>query len=159
MTVKEFLKDFNQMFASQFIVEMHDITSNTKGRYGAAELMQHDLHTDWRNAKIWCWTVDVNELVLTVEKSAEKAEYIADCIEQFMFERGEYDYRGDYHIPVWLGKSREATTVNILNDILAGNTEPLIEYLESEIDVMETGEIFDECADIARRALEKLKEV
>lgn len=159
MTVKEFLKDFNQMFASRFIVEMHDITSNTKGRYGAAELMQHDLHTDWRNAKIWCWTIDGNELVLTVEKSTEKVEYIADCIEQFMFERGEYDYPVDDRIPVWLENDRARTTANILNDILTGNTEPLIEYLESEIDVMETGEIFDECADIARRALEKLKEV
>lgn len=74
-----------------------------------------------------------------------------------MYERGEYDYPENDRIPVWLADDRKITAWNIICDILNGNIEPLIEYLECEIDVMETGEIFDECAYSAKKILEKLK--
>lgn len=87
----------------------------------------------------------------------EKESDIADDIERFMFERGEYDYTyvNDKIRWITIAYDRQTTTWNILNDILRGDIKPLIDYLESEICVMADD---DESILLAKRALKTLKE-
>ena len=81
---------------------------------------------------------------------------LADRIEQFMFERGEYDYSPEEHIS-WVknNDSREDVMKSIRKDIENNNVDALINYLDVEESVM-SGE--DELCDVAIELMDKLKE-
>ena len=65
-------------------------------------------------------------------------EWLADEIEQFMFERGEYDYRDYDRIPWVNTDDRNAVQKNIENSLgTVKSVYSLIDYLESEIAVMD----------------------
>lgn len=62
---------------------------------------------------------------------------LAETIEQFMYERGEYEYPDDDTIR-WIDKdSREETTKNIRHDLERNYTLALSSYLEDEISYLE----------------------
>ena len=63
----------------------------------------------------------------------DQVRQIADEIEQYMFERGEYEYIGDDRIR-WIddGGNRSITTRNLCNTIIT-NANQLFDYLEREI--------------------------
>lgn len=85
-----------------------------------------------------------------------KTYELADKIEQFMFERGEYDYSPEEHIS-WVknNDSREDVTKSIRKDIENNNVDALINYLDVEESVM-SGR--DELCDVAIELMDKLKE-
>lgn len=59
--------------------------------------------------------------------NTEEIKNLADRIEQYMFERGEYDYETD---PIkWIGDDREQTTQNIQN-ALENKEKALVNYFE-----------------------------
>lgn len=101
-------------------------------------------------------------------KWREKESKLADDIEQFMFERGEYDFEyaddrirwlSSEYAPRWYTddiNDRTMAAWQILNDILNGNIKPIIDYLESEICVMSDD---DESILLAEKAIAALKEV
>ena len=85
-----------------------------------------------------------------------KTYELADKIEQFMFERGEYDYSPEEHIS-WVknNDSREDVTKSIRKDIENNNVDALINYLDVEESVMSAE---DELCDVAIELMDKLKE-
>lgn len=57
----------------------------------------------------------------------------AEALEQFMFERGEYDFSDKIH---WLGETRDATVKNIRAELLDGDSHwkiPMINYLKDQM--------------------------
>lgn len=87
-----------------------------------------------------------------------KAYELAGEIEQFMYDRGEYDYSPDEHVS-WLKNgeaflSRENVMANIINDLESNNVDALINYLDTEESVMSGN---DELCDVAERLIGELK--
>lgn len=79
---------------------------------------------------------------------------LSDDIEQFMFERGEYDFPEDDTIR-WINKTKRNSTVeNIYNALISNQVEPLKNYFKDQL-----AEISDEDELIleAKRILSALK--
>lgn len=58
---------------------------------------------------------------------------LADYIEEFMFERGEYDFTGDDRIRWLTNNNRIDTAVYILSEIQKDNIEPIINYMKDQL--------------------------
>ena len=74
-----------------------------------------------------------------MSKSTKKmaACVLAEEFEQFLFERGEYDYKTDYVRWINLQFSRVENVDYIAQQIRIKNVQPMIDYLNDEITVMD----------------------
>ena len=79
---------------------------------------------------------------------------LSDDIEQFMFERGEYDFSEDDTIR-WINKTKRNSTVeNIYNALISNQVEPLKNYFKDQLAEMSDE---DELISEAKRILSALK--
>lgn len=79
---------------------------------------------------------------------------LSDDIEQFMFERGEYDFPEDDTIR-WINKTQRNSTVeNIYNALISNQVEPLKNYFKDQLAEMSDE---DELISEAKRILSALK--
>lgn len=79
---------------------------------------------------------------------------LSDDIEQFMFERGEYDFPEDDTIR-WINKTKRNSTVeNIYNALISNQVEPLKNYFKDQLAEMSDE---DELISEAKRILSALK--
>lgn len=79
---------------------------------------------------------------------------LSDDIEQFMFERGEYDFPEDDTIR-WINKTKRNSTVeNIYNALISNQVEPLKNYFKDQLAEMSDE---DELILEAKRILSALK--
>lgn len=85
-----------------------------------------------------------------------KCAALADDAEEFMFARGEYDFKGDDTIWWLTNNNRIDTTVFILSEIRNGNTEPLINYFRDQLAEMCED---DELIPVAENIIKRLEEV
>lgn len=79
---------------------------------------------------------------------------LSDDVEQFMFERGEYDFPEDDTIR-WINKTQRNSTVeNIYNALISNQVEPLKNYFKDQLAEMSDE---DELISEAKRILSALK--
>ena len=79
---------------------------------------------------------------------------LSDDVEQFMFERGEYDFPEDDTIR-WINKTQRNSTVeNIYNALISNQVEPLKNYFKDQLAEMSDE---DELIPEAKRILNALK--
>ena len=79
---------------------------------------------------------------------------LSDDVEQFMFERGEYDFPEDDTIR-WINKTKRNSTVeNIYNALISNQVEPLKNYFKDQLAEMSDE---DELISEAKRILSALK--
>lgn len=79
---------------------------------------------------------------------------LSDDVEQFMFERGEYDFPEDDTIR-WINKTQRNSTVeNIYNALISNQVEPLKNYFKDQLAEMSDE---DELIPEAKRILSALK--
>lgn len=79
---------------------------------------------------------------------------LSDDIEQFMFERGEYDFPEDDTIR-WINKTKRNSTVeNIYNALISNQVEPLKNFFKDQLAEMSDE---DELISEAKRILSALK--
>lgn len=86
----------------------------------------------------------------------EKKKLIADEFEQFLFERGEYDYPEKDLVQWIISSDRNEVTNGIFKEILNGGTVAIKKYVETELMFMDEE---DETREIGNRILEFIKEV
>ena len=83
------------------------------------------------------------------------AQLLANEIEQFMFERGEYDFQLDDRIRWLISDDRKGNAGYIRDEILKDNISFITEYLTSEISSMCED---DELIAKAEKLIEELNE-
>lgn len=87
-----------------------------------------------------------------------RIEELTSDIEQFMFERGEYEYEDDgvkaSETPEILAENREITFKGIEETITNGDCSTIIDYLESELTAMNKE---DELCETAKDLLDRIK--
>lgn len=84
-----------------------------------------------------------------------EAQLIANEIEQFMHDRGEYEFHHEDRIRWLISDSRKGNARYIADEIMKDNIGYLTEYLSSEISSMDEE---DELIQTAEKLIEKLNE-
>ena len=93
---------------------------------------------------------------VSVVRNVEKKKEIADAFEQFLFERGEYDYPKNDSAQWIISKDRYEVTDWIFKCISNGGILPIKQYLETELMFMD-GE--DQTKLLGQEILGLIKEV
>ena len=90
-----------------------------------------------------------------IKQNKFAAQLLANEIEQFMFERGEYDLHLKDRIRWLISDDRKGNSRYIADEIMKDNIGYLTEYLSSEISSMDEE---DEFIQTAEKLIEKLNE-
>ena len=96
---------------------------------------------------------------MTVSNYRKAAAYIADQFEQFLFERGEYDFSDSEKIR-WINKgySRVENTDCISQCIRSGDVKTMIDYLMDEIATMDSEDCLNDNARMLIDELDKWRD-